>query len=281
VKLRDAQPADAFAAVYSHHHQLLVFIGAQHATHTNSLTFHLIDEAYKSFTVNTAIVEGALYSRGPNADDLMSWIDAQHEFNGFLEGGEIVPAVKGARARAVNVFGGEPEDADIRDRLVAQGVSTKDLLGFYTLRSIPQWIREEKISSADDPRIVQLIQNELKHNRERLALPATVLPNYLAWTQWYTQLNHKTLGVAFDPVEAGPLADGPYASNKISALISRARDGFLLTVIASHLNARENIIVVFGASHLMILRPALDTMLGRPCYVGDALNLAAGQCFVK
>jgi len=35
------------------------------------------------------------------------------------------------------------------------------------------------------------------------------------------------------------------------------------------LNAGETLLVVFGRSHLMIQRPALDAMLGRPCYVGS------------
>lgn len=29
---------------------------------------------------------------------------------------------------------GEPDDADIRDRVLARGISLQDLLGFYTLR---------------------------------------------------------------------------------------------------------------------------------------------------
>jgi hypothetical protein len=37
--------------------------------------------------------------------------------------------------------------------------------------------------------------------------------------------------------------------------------------------------VVFGESHLMILRPALDSMLGTPCYVGDDIKAALNPCF--
>jgi hypothetical protein len=277
-QLRDAQPENAFVAVYAHHQQRLIFIGAKHATYASSTTFRLINEAYQVFTVNTAIVEGPPYSQGANGDHLMRWIDAQQEVDGFVEGGEIVPAVRGARSHAANVFGGEPDDIDIRDRLLAQGVSAQDLLGFYTLRSIPQWIREQKIAGADDLRIAPLVDDELQHNRARLALSATILPDYVGWAQWYTRTNHKVLGATFDPEETGPLADGAYGSNKIAALISRARDGFLLNIIAEHWNARENIIVVFGASHLMILRQALDSMLGAPCYAGDDIKLAPSQC---
>jgi hypothetical protein len=43
------------------------------------------------------------------------------------------------------------------------------------------------------------------------------------------------------------------------------------------LNAGETLLVVFGASHLMIHRPALDAMLGSPCYTGSELSSAAAS----
>jgi hypothetical protein len=82
----------------------------------------------------------------------------------------------------------------------------------------------------------------------------------------------------FEPREAGPLADGPYGSNRINAGIGRARSAFLLEIAANHFNAGENILIVYGKSHLMQLRPALDRMLGSPCYVGSAVANAVGRC---
>jgi len=278
-QLRDAQPEDAFAAVYASDRQWLIFVGAKHAIQTDSLTFRLIDDAYASFPVTTLIVEGPPYSRGANADGLIRWVESQGEKDGFLEGGEIVPAVRGARTRGAAVWGGEPEDCDIRDRVVAKGFSLEDLLGFYTLRSVPQWVSERKIEGASDERVRPLIEAELEHNRQRLALPATVLSNYAAWSQWYAKTNNKPFGVSFDPEETGPLADGRYGSNRIAESISHARDEFLLDIIAQHLNAGESVMVVFGESHLMILRPALDSMLGTPCYVGGDIKAALNPCF--
>ena len=277
--LRDAQPEDAFAAVYASDRQWLIFVGAKHATQTDSLTFRLINDAYVSFPVTTLIVEGPPYSRGANADGLIRWVESQGEKDGFLEAGEIVPAVRGARTRGAAVWGGEPEDGDIRDGTVAKGFSLEDLLGFYTLRSVPQWISERKIEGASDERVRPLIEAELEHNRQRLELPATVLSNYAAWSQWYAKTNNKPFGVSFDPEETGPLADGRYGSNRIAESISHARDEFLLDIIAQHLNAGESVMVVFGESHLMILRPALDAMLGTPCYVGGDIKAALNPCF--
>jgi hypothetical protein len=166
----------------------------------------------------------------------------------------------------------------LQPRLLAQGFSPEDILGFYTLRSVPQWAREQKISNAGDLRVKDLVTQELVHNRERLSLPASVLPTYQQWAQWYTQANGKPFGATFELAEVGPLADGPYKTNRIAETISRARDEFLLRQIAALLNAGHNVMVVFGESHLMILQPALEHMLGKPCYIGAALVAAPNHC---
>src|SRR5262245_9502686 len=174
VSLRDAQPDDAFAAAYRFRRNYLVFVGAHHATSADSLTFQIIKDAYASFAFQVVIVEGPRWSDGPNPSRLLSWVERQHEINGFVEGGEIVPATIGARTHNATVWGGEPDDTDVEARILAQGFSREDILGFYTLRSVPQWMREEKISNAGDVRVKDLIVQELVHNRERLRLPFAV-----------------------------------------------------------------------------------------------------------
>jgi hypothetical protein len=129
-QLRATQPDDAFAAVYRWRQQRLVFVGAKHATRTDSLTFRLIEQAYVSFHLNTVIVEGPPYSHGANAERLLSWVEKQREIDGFLESGEIVPTVRGARSEGAVVWGGEPDDIEIRSRVLARGFSLQDLGGF-------------------------------------------------------------------------------------------------------------------------------------------------------
>ena len=99
--------------------------------------------------------------------------------------------------------------------------------------------------------------------------------SFAQWSAWYQALNHRPIGAAFITEEAGPLADGRFATNRIA---SAARDTYLHELIITHLNASETFMVVFGGSHLMIHRPALDAVLGRPCYVGTALVSAAAVC---
>jgi hypothetical protein len=277
--LRDEQPEEAFAAVYKVGPDRLVFVAAKHANKDDSLTFRLIRDAYAAFEFDTVIAEGFPTSRGANPARIFQYATENGaRADGFVEGGETVPTVLGARQEQAALWGGEPDDPDIKARIVAGGFSSEDLLGFYVLRNIPQWIGERRIDHAADPRLPALVEAALTRNREALALPATVLPGFREWAAWYQALNQRPLGVSFATEEAGPLADGKFGTNRIAYAVSRARDSYLHELVISHLNAGETVLVVFGASHLMIQRPAFDAVLGRPCYVGADLHLAASDC---
>ena len=277
--LRDQQPEDAFAAVYKVGGKRLVFVAAKHSNRTDSLTFKLIGDAYAHFAFDTVIAEGFPTSRGANPPSTLKYAaDNGPRADGFVEGGETVPTVMGAQAEKAAVWGGEADDLAVKARLVASGVAPTDLLGFYVLRTIPQWIGEKKIDHAGDPRLRPLVTAALARNRAALGLPETALPDYAAWAAWYQKLNGRPIGAAFVTEELGPLADGKFATNRIASAVSRARAAHLHDLIVTHLNRRESVLVVFGASHLMIHRPALNAVLGRPCYVGTDLKQAAAVC---
>ncbi|MGH6951228.1 MAG: hypothetical protein ACREH4_10165 [Vitreimonas sp.] len=276
-ELSSAQPREPFAAVYNRQGRVLLFIGAHHENRVESSTFRLIADTYAHFPIDTLITEGSPYSDGASPARLLHWAARQRELDGFVEGGETVPAVRGAVASGATLFGGEPDDADIQDRLLSMGFGAEDVLGFYVLRMIPQWTRERRIEGSSDSRLEPLVADALRRDREGLGLDASVLPDTDAWLHWYAATNGKRIE-DFEPREAGPLADGPYGSNRINAAIGRARDAFLLETMANHFNAGENILIVYGKSHLMQLRPALDRMLGPPCYVGSEIADAVARC---
>jgi hypothetical protein len=277
--LRDSQPDDAFAAVYKAGPERLVFIGAKHANQDDSLTFRMIRGAYAAFAIDTVIAEGFATSRGPNPATVLKYAaDSKARPDGFVEGGETVPTALGAQLEGAVLWGGEPDDLALKSLLAADGVSNEDLLGFYVLRNIPQWIGERQIADAGDPRLQPLVTAALAKNRQLLGLPPTVLPDFEQWAAWYAKLNGRPIGPAFVTEEVGPLSDGSFASNRIAHAISRARAAYLHDLVITHLAAGESVLVVFGASHLIIHRPALDDVLGPPCYVGSDMARAAEAC---
>lgn len=278
-QLRDQQPEDAFAAVYKMGSKRLVFIAATHANRADSLTFRLIEDAFASFHFDSIIAEGFATSRGANPPSLFKYAaESGANADGFVEGGETVPTVLGAQRQKAALWGGEVDDLVLKEAIRAQGFSEQELLGFYVLRNIPQWIGERKIGNAGDARLRPLVETELARQREKLTLPATVLPGFAQWAAWYQTLNGKSLDAAFATEEVGPLADGKFGTNRIAYAVSLARDAHLHQLIVSHLNAGRSVLVVYGASHLMIHRPALDAVLGRPCYVGSDVKQAVAAC---
>jgi len=276
--LRDAQPEGPRAAVYRYRGRPFVFVGASHSTDTEGPTFRLIRQAYDAFDFDTAIVEGVAYASGPNPPRLLAYVAGSAAEGTFQPGGETVPAVEGAQGEGAAVWGGEPSDRDVLALATGSGVSEADVLGFYVLRSVPQWLSEREIDSPGDPRTAQLVDSALAEERAALGLAPDVLPDYASWAAWYERTNGRPFGDGFQTEEVGPLADGPHGTNRVGYAISRARDSFLLERVADHLSRGEAVIVVYGGSHLPILRPALDAMLGPACYVGDDLSEAGARC---
>ena len=275
--LRDQQPEDAFAAVYRVRGRYLIFVAAVHENRTESATFRMVRDAYDGFNIDTVIAEGYPTSKGMNPQGLMVYASEQAR-EGFQEGGETVPTVAGAVREGAGVWGGEPDNANILARVVAEGFSVADVLGYYVLRVIPQWERERKILNAADPQLRALVDAQIRRARGELQIDAAVLPDYESWAAWYEGLNGKSIAAGLAVEEVGPLHDGSYGTNRIAAAISRARDSYLHELMIGHLNAGETVLVVFGGSHLMIQRPALDRALGPPCYVGQILSDAPRRC---
>lgn len=232
--LQQRQPDDAFVAVYQFGHHHLVFVAAEHANETGSKTFRLIDAAFAAYRFDTAILEGFPTSRGANPAKLIEQVLASPPKNGFADDGETYPAVRGAVAQGAKIWGGEPDDLDVKAFVLAK----------------------------------------------RLLLDASILPSFADWAHWYATTNHRPIGVDFDTEETGPRVDGRFPSNKIAAVIAGARDAHLHRLIVAHLEANESVIVVYGGSHLMMQRPALDAVLGPPCYFGDDIVKSRTKCRV-
>lgn len=279
VALRDQQPDRAFAAVYAVGSRRLVFVGARHTERNDSDTFRLIRDAFAMTRFDTVIAEGFPTSWGINPDRIVKRFAAiEVRPDGTVPGGETVPTVIGARQQTARLIGGEPEDRDVQRSVAADGVSDVDLLGFAVLRVVPQWIDERRIGNASDPRLAALVTRELIVQRASLGLPDTVLADYRTWLAWYSAVNQKPLSASFTTEEVGPLADGPFGTNRIAYAISRARDSHLHRLAIASVNRGGNVLIVFGGSHLMIHRPALDAVLGPPCYFGSDLSRATVSC---
>jgi len=256
----------------------LAFIGVQHDSDPASRTHRLIDSTFLIFKPRVVIVEGAPTSWGYNPKRLIEVGGQRPDAQGLLPEGETVPTVRGALASGSIIVGGEPSDSDVRRIAATRGVSDEDLLGFYVLRVVPQWLSQREFDDLSSTRATALIDNQLSRSRAELKLSTDLLPDAAAWRRWRLERNVGASPNRIDIKEAGPLADGPWKTSQVGAAISRARDTHLYELTRAELAKHRSVLVVFGGSHALIQLPALKRLMGPPCYRGDNAESVPMTC---
>ncbi len=277
-QLRDSQSEDPFLYVYRKGNARLIFVGAQHENDPASKTFALIRDAFTVWNIDTVIVEGFASEAGPDASALLALATETLDSDGKQPNGEVVPAVRSAVQMGSKVLGGEASDLDVMRFAKSNGIKPVDVLGFYALRVIPQWLRDGSLASTRDPNLAALVEKQLSRSARDLGLADQTLSGFASWAQWYRSTNGKAIEGGIDIEEAGPLSDGPWPTNRIAAAIAKARDAHVLALVEEQISTGKSTIVVFGGSHALILRPALNEGLGEPCYVGSDISVAKQLC---
>lgn len=276
--LRDSQNDEPYLLVYHKGNRRLILVAAQHDNDPAGATFRLVRSAFDIWPVDSVIVEGAASDAGPNSLSLMALADEPLNAEKQQPGGETVPAIQGARRVGAKVWGGEANDTDVLRLAQANGIEQADVLGFYVLRVIPQWLRDGTLSGVRDAKLPGLVDRQLARSLRDLGMAAAPFSDFGGWSEWYRRTNGKLIGDGLDIEEVGPLSDGPWPSNRIAWSISKARDSHLLKVIEGQLFEAKSVVVVFGGSHAAILQPALNAGLGRPCYFGSDFAAARAMC---
>ncbi len=277
-QLRDSQTDDPFLLVYRKGNARVIIVAAQHDNDPDSKTFALIRDAFTLWKIDSVIVEGFASEAGPDARPLLALATEALDSDGKQPNGEVVPAVRSAVQMGSKILGGEPSDRDVLRVAKRNGVKSEDVLGFYVLRVIPQWLRDGSLTSTRDPRLANLVEQQLARSARDLGLADQPLSGFASWAQWYRSTNGKPIDAGIDIEEAGPLSDGPWPTNRIASAISKARDAHVLHFVNDQISGGQSALVVFGGSHALILRPALDQGLGQPCYVGSDVSKAKQRC---
>jgi hypothetical protein len=267
-ELAASQPHHPEIIVFQRGTQRLVFIGVHHDADPRSPTHQLIASTLDLIPTRVVIVEGAPTSWGHNPPRLLEVANERPDANGLLPSGETNPTVRGALKAGSQLLGGEPQDADVHRSAADLGVTDEDLLGFYVLRVVPQWVSQKEFDDLESAKASELIDDMLDLSRQELKLGPELLNDAGAWRRWRLSRNPQAHPKMVDIEEAGPLVDGPWPTSRIAASISRARATHLYDLIKAQLAEQGSVTVVFGDSHALIQYPALTALLGKPCYRG-------------
>jgi hypothetical protein len=241
----------------------LDFVATSHTNDPNSDTFKAVRQA-AAFKPEAILIEGVPADYGPSLPQL-SQMAAQA--NGTPSDTEAMLSVRLAESNAIPFQGAEPLDTEIVALVKDQGLSPLDLIGFYTLRQLPQIQRAGEVGGPNDPRMERVLADTARYfateigETEDFAGPLTTLEGFSAW---YHAFNDESFAEDFDARDVYPSAgvDTPRASNRASDIVADARDAFILEQIETALNAYDHVVIVYGGSHHSVQRSALEAAFG-------------------
>jgi hypothetical protein len=243
----------------------IFYLAAHHDNDPNSQTMQLIDKLFQNYKFDVLIIEPFPNSKGESPQ---WYLDLSRKSIGksLIVEGESSYAVIKANDKAIPFFGGEIDHLQLYLQLKIQGYTTEDVIGFYLVRQIPQWIRQKKAPAEmlkkDAPQF-------LKHYCKDFEVPPTNCPDLAAIKLWYRAKMNKELTPERINDEVAPIYGSTIFTQKISSAVGDIRDRFTLNLIQTYLKKYKRVAVIYGKSHYITLRKSIDAAMGPPVEVVD------------
>jgi hypothetical protein len=136
--------------------------------------------------------------------------------------------------------------------------SLEDIVFFYFTQEIPQYIKEKKTDSIDglDSLFSQFLSS---------SFPSVNSLSFSSYKQWIRRIFGKDL--TFEDLTSSQLTapvKGGTLLQRISSEISAKRDKNILSLIERSLKKYPKILVIYGHSHYLTQKDALEEVLGKP-----------------
>lgn len=254
---------NAFIAHYKKGQFELFYLAAHHSNTMGDDTLNLVQTLFCKFNFNILVIESIPYSSGESPKWFVG--EARHgQTEKFIRGGESALGAILADEKQISFIGGEPDHQDIYKGLKAKSYSNEDILGFYTVRQVPQWVREKL---PQNTLFKKKIPPFLAHYCKVFSVHSC--PGSDEIMKWYkTKLGHD-LVTDVSSEEVAPYSDGTLYTQKISSDVGFIRDHFTLKLIQEMLKKHKRVAVIYGASHFLTLRKSLDDAFGEPSFIDD------------
>lgn len=238
----------------------LYYLAASHSNDLNSPTLKLVSRLFFGHQFDALLVEPFPYSKGESPPWFLKL--AKQGYHGdFILGGEPALAIIRADSKKIPFFGGEPDHRDVFQALKKQGYSDLDVLGFYVVRQIPQWVREKQdragLLERNVPKFVTVYCKEFSMH------PCASLKDIRLW--YKTKMRHE-LTADIKNEEVSPFAEGTLLTQKLSSATGDFRDRYTLKIMQQMLEKYKRVAVVYGSGHFVTLRKSLDDAFGPPTF---------------
>lgn len=260
---RESPSEKPYVAYHKKGQYELLYLAAHHDNNPKSDTLTLVDQLFRDFNFNFLVIEPIPNSEGESprwfVDEAKKGIK-----DSIVIGGESSLAVVRADAKKIPFAGGEIDHRELYRQLKLQGYQDEDVIGFYLVRQIPQWVREKENFN-------ELIEKKgplyIAHYCKSFGIEQTKCPTLDKIKVWYESNAGKKLSIKVDTEEVAPIHGSPLFTHKISSAIGAIRDRFTLNLIGTYLLKYKRVAVVYGGSHYLTLRKSIEQSLGVPIRV--------------
>lgn len=248
-----------FKADYRLGNKKLVYIAALHSCELNSATFRVIRESIENEKIELMILEGFQYSLSKSPREMVNWAVKQ-DLKGLYDGFETAYAISLAEKKNIPFVGCEPDDSVICSEILKYGYTTEDLLFYYFVQQIFQ------MNEAHSKVPAQTLFDDLVKSKTRI-LELTTNPNYKDFQEWYLRGNgQQFVPSTIDESVPAPYKNGDLITQRISSLVYKIRDQFILTKVEAALNNHDSVLIVCGGSHWSTQKFSLEKTFGKPSF---------------
>jgi len=237
----------------------LFYAAVGHQNEINGPTLTLVRKLFEKYDFNVVIIEPIRNDMGKSPKWYLDMAKRGIEKD-VIVGGEGTLSAILADQKKIPFIGGEPSDKIQYERLRADGYTDLDIVGFVLVRQIPQWVRERENKT-------DLIDRKgPDFNKNYCAIYGILnCPSVQQVKVWFKSKTGEYLTPDVPNENFAPHSDGNW-TQQISASLNDVRNAFTLRVIESSLQKYKKVAVVYGASHLIMLRKSLDQSLGEPSW---------------
>lgn len=241
-----------YLARFEKNGRVLVYVAARHEATSSNPTMNLIRRAFKDDKPDHLVIEGVT-----NGEE-RGFVEFARRSCGVTScpPGEPAFAALLAEEAKIPFAGGEPGDAKVLAAMVKLGYGRRDLLNFYFARRIPQYRREGKMDGSPAELYAEYLKGSL-FEKDGFT--------YDDFLKWYAERNGKAFdAAAFEEDEVAPKGKGALYTQRLSAAVNLVRNRFTVRLMGELLGRHRTVVIVYGGSHFLMERRALERTLGKP-----------------
>lgn len=242
-----------YLARFEKNGRVLVYVAARHEATGSNPTMSLIRRAFKDDKPDYLVIEGV----------------TNGEERGFVEfarrscgetscpAGEPAFAALLAEEAKIPFAGGEPGDDKVLSAVEKLGYGRRDLFNFFFARRIPQYRREGRFGAEPSVLYAEYLKASPLFRDDDFS--------YEDFLAWYRERNGKEFEpAAFEEDEVAPKGKGALFTQRLSAAVNLVRNRFTVRLLGELLGRHRKVVIVYGGSHFLMERRALERALGKP-----------------